>query len=122
MFSERIDSINENKTIFLLENNETYSCNRNYFINLININSNLNISDEDKDSKDTSKNKFIPPYYYINKKEEENINIKEGVPAELKVKENQNSYNKYNTKYDFLNKIVENNEGNAPFLYSLIIY
>ena len=117
MFSERIDSINENKSIFLLENNETYSYNGNFFINLININNNLNI-EEDNDPKDTSKNKFIPPYYYINKKEEDNKNIKEGISAELRVKKDKNSYNTYDTRYDFLNKIVENNEGNAPFLYS----
>ena len=36
----------------------------------------------------------------------------------MRIKENENTFNKYDNRYDFLNKITENNEGNAPFLYT----
>ena len=42
----------------------------------------------------------------------------EGISKELKIKETKNVYNKYDNRYNYLNKIVENNEDNAPFLYS----
>ena len=114
MLSERIDSINENKTIFLLENNETLVNNENFFENLNKINNNLSFEED----KDTLKNPTISNYYYINKKEEENININEGNSIELRAKENKSVYNKDYKRYDFLHKIVENKEGNAPILYS----
>ena len=114
MLSERIDSINENKTIFLLENNEHLVYNENLLENLNKINNNLSFEED----KDTLKNPTISNYYYINKKEEENININEGNSIELRAKENKNVYSKDYKRYDFLHKIVENNEGNAPILYS----
>ena len=36
----------------------------------------------------------------------------------MRIKENENTFNKYDNRYDFLNKITENNESNAPFLYT----
>ena len=114
MLNERIDSINENKTIFLLENNEHLVYNENLLENLNKINNNLSFEED----KDTLKNPTISNYYYINKKEEENININEGNSIELRAKENKNVYIKDYKRYDFLHKIVENNEGNAPILYS----
>ena len=36
----------------------------------------------------------------------------------MRIKENENTFNKYDNRYDFLNKITENNEDNAPFLYT----
>ena len=115
MLSDKIDSINETKSFFLFENNDSFLYNNNYFQNLNRTNNFLSSVEEDKD---ISKNKVIPSYFYINKKEEENINKNEGIPTELRIKENQNTYSKYDDKYDFLHKIVENNEGNAPHLYS----
>ena len=115
MLSDKIDSINETKSFFLFENNDSFLYNNNYFQNLNRTNNILSSIEEDKD---ISKNKVIPSYFYINKKEEENINKNEGIPTELRIKENQNTYSKYDDKYDFLHKIVENNEGNAPHLYS----
>ena len=115
MLSDKIDSINETKSFFFLENNDSFLSHNNYFQNLNRINNILSSVEEDKD---ISKNKVIPSYFYINKKEEENINKNEGIPTELRIKENQNTCNKYDDKYDFLHKIVENNEGNAPLLYS----
>ena len=115
MLSDKIDSINETKSFFLFENNDSFLYNNNYFQNLNRTNNFLSSVEEDKD---ISKNKVIPSYFYINKKEEENINKNEGIPTELRIKENHNTYSKYDDKYDFLHKIVENNEGNAPHLYS----
>ena len=37
---------------------------------------------------------------------------------ESRIKENENTFNKNDNRYDFLNKITENNEGYAPSLYS----
>jgi len=76
MFSERIDSINENKNYFLFENNETFSSNEYFIRNLSNIYYNLSEIEEDKE---TSKIKNIPSYYCINKKGEENTNKKCGI-------------------------------------------
>ena len=115
MLNDKIDSINETKSFFFLENNDSFLSHNNYFQNLNRINNILSSVEEDKD---ISKNKVIPSYFYINKKEEENINKNEGIPTELRIKENQNTYSKYDDKYDFLHKIVENNKGNAPHLYS----
>ena len=115
MYTESIDSINENKSLFLLENNNnTFSINGNLFINLFNIYSNSN---ENKEDKETLKKKNIQSYF-INKKEDEKINKNLEIPSELRIKENENTFNKYDNRYDFLNKITENNEGNAPFLYT----
>ena len=115
MYTESIDSINENKSLFLLENNNnTFSINGNLFINLFNIYSNSN---ENKEDKETLKKKNIQSYF-INKKEDEKINKNLEIPSELRIKENVNTFNKYDNRYDFLNKITENNEGNAPFLYT----
>ena len=115
MYTESIDSINENKSLFLLENNNnTFSINGNLFINLFNIYSNSN---ENKEDKETLKKKNIQSYF-INKKEDEKINKNLEIPSELRIKENENTFNKYDNRYDFLNKITENNEGNTPFLYT----
>ena len=115
MYTESIDSINENKSLFLLENNNnTFSINGNLFINLFNIYSNSN---ENKEDKETLKKKNIQSYF-INKKEDEKINKNLEIPSDLRIKENENTFNKYDNRYDFLNKITENNEGNAPFLYT----
>ena len=110
MLSERIDSINENKTFFFLENNDIFGYNGNEFQSLNKINTNLIVLDEDQD---LLKNKNLTPYYFANKKEE-NININKGISTELSLKEKQNMYN----RFAFLHKIVENNEGNVPFLFS----
>lgn len=116
MFSERLDSINEIKNHFVFENNETFSINENFIRNLSNIYCSLNEIEEDKE---TLKIKNIPPSYYcINKKGEEYINKREGIPSELRIKENENTVSKNDNRYDFLNKIIENNEEYAPSLYS----
>ena len=118
MLNERIDSLNETKSFFLLENNDILPYNGNIFkyLNKINLNSNESIED-----KDTSKNKNIYSYNYINKKGEDNTNRNDGITIELKERDNKNSHylkNKNDNQYDFLIKIVDNNEGNAPLLYS----
>ena len=111
MINERIDSINENKNLFLLENNDIFASGVNVFQNLNKINLNLTSLEEDKD---LPKNRIIPSYF-LNKKEF-NLNINEGINSEIIPKEKINLNN--DNQYDFLHKIVENNEDNAPFLYS----
>ena len=118
MLNERNDSLNETKSFFLLENNDIIPYNGNIFKYLNKINLNSIESEEDKD---TSKNKIISPNYYINKKGEDHIIINGSKSIDLKEKDNKNLSNvnnKNDNQYDFLLKIVENNEGNAPLLYS----
>ena len=112
MLNEKVDSINESKSCYLLENNEIFPYIGNVFKNLNQINSNLLSVEEDKDLK----NKIVQPFYSINNKEE-NLNRNKGIYTEIKEKENKITYNKNDNQYDFLYKIVENNEGKAPVLY-----
>ena len=68
--------------------------------NIFNIYSYSNTNENDKDKETFKKNKNPE------------------IPSELRIKENENTFNKYDNRYDFLNKITENNEDNAPFLYT----
>ena len=111
---ESIDPINENKNNFLFENNSTFIFKDSLLENINKINSNESI-DEDRD---ILKNRIIPNYYFFKKKEDQNINKMEEILTELKEKDNTIMCNKYDERYTFLHKIVENNEVNAPFLYS----
>ena len=111
---ESIEPINENKNNFLFENNSTFIFKDSLLENINKINSNESI-DEDKD---ILKNRIIPNYYFFKKKEDQNINKMEEIFPELKEKDNTIMCNKYDERYTFLHKIVENNEVNAPFLYS----
>ena len=60
MYTESIDSINENKSLFLFENNNnTFSINGNLLRNIFNIYSYSNTNENDKDKETLKKIKIL---------------------------------------------------------------